>query len=135
MHFRIFFSSSGESNFHAFYYIYDGLEHDKRLKEFHLDRELRQVHSYLPSDRQDSKTKQVGIERKTNLSYSFPLYSAHVIVLFSDQRGQIRSTEKRLRTGRLQGRRGEFHILHSSSHITFGRHRIRRDHHRQQHGQ
>lgn len=39
--------------------MYDGLEHDKRLKEFHLDRELRQIHSYLPSDRQDSKTKQV----------------------------------------------------------------------------
>lgn len=55
----LFIVSSGESNFHAFYYIYDGLEHDKRLKEFHLDRELRQRHSYLPSDRQDSKTKQV----------------------------------------------------------------------------
>lgn len=53
--------TSGESNFHAFYYVYDGLEHDKRLKEFHLDRELRQMHSYLPSDRQDSKTKQVKI--------------------------------------------------------------------------
>lgn len=41
--------------------MYDGLEHDKRLKEFHLDRELRQMHSYLPSDRQDSKTKQVRL--------------------------------------------------------------------------
>lgn len=41
--------------------MYDGLEHDKRLKEFHLDRELRQIHNYLPSDRQDSKTKQVRL--------------------------------------------------------------------------
>lgn len=61
----LFVFRSGESNFHAFYYIYDGLEHDKRLKEFHLDRELRQMHSYLPSDRQDSKTKQV----KRHLTY------------------------------------------------------------------
>lgn len=61
IYFNFFFR--GESNFHAFYYIYDGLEHDKRLKEFHLDREIRPMHSYLPSDRQDNKTKQVRIKR------------------------------------------------------------------------
>lgn len=65
----ILFFCSRESNFHAFYYIYDGLEHDKRLKEFHLDREVRQMHSYLPSDRQDSKTKQVRILLVTILHF------------------------------------------------------------------
>lgn len=72
-YFAFYCFSSGESNFHAFYYIYDGLEHDKRLKEFHLDRELRQMHSYLPSDRQDSKTKQV------NIYYTHPRQVFHII--------------------------------------------------------
>ncbi|VVC25717.1 Protein kinase, ATP binding site,Protein kinase domain,Serine/threonine-protein kinase, active site,Myosin [Cinara cedri] len=68
---RVIQQANGESNFHAFYYIYDGLEHDKRLKEFHLDRELRQMHSYLPSDRQDSKTKQNNVDKFAQLKNAF----------------------------------------------------------------
>ncbi|XP_060877961.1 myosin-IIIb-like [Metopolophium dirhodum] len=68
---RVIQQANRESNFHAFYYIYDGLEHDKRLKEFHLDRELRQMHSYLPSDRQDNKTKQNNVDKFAQLKNAF----------------------------------------------------------------
>ncbi|XP_050542382.1 myosin-IIIb-like isoform X1 [Daktulosphaira vitifoliae] len=68
---RVIQQANGERNFHAFYYMYDGLEHDKRLKEFHLDRELRSTHSYLPADRQDNKTKQNNINKFSQLKNAF----------------------------------------------------------------
>ena len=49
----------GERNFHVFYYLYDGLERDGRLHEFHLDADLRAHHAFLAGDRTDLLTKQV----------------------------------------------------------------------------
>lgn len=49
----------GERNFHVFYYLYDGLESDNRLAEFHLDPALRHRHRYLGEDAQDPETKKV----------------------------------------------------------------------------
>jgi len=43
----------------VFYYLYDGLESDKRLAEFHLDPVLRLHHRYLGEDAQDAETKKV----------------------------------------------------------------------------
>lgn len=42
-----------------FYYLYDGLERDGRLHEFHLDADLRAHHAFLAGERMDSSTKQV----------------------------------------------------------------------------
>lgn len=42
-----------------FYYLYDGLERDGRLHEFHLDADLRAHHAFLAGERMDSATKQV----------------------------------------------------------------------------
>jgi hypothetical protein len=43
----------------VFYYLYDGLESDNRLAEFHLDPVLRLHHHYLGEDAQDRETKKV----------------------------------------------------------------------------
>lgn len=42
-----------------FYYLYDGLESDSRLAEFHLDPVLRLRHHYLGEDARDRETKKV----------------------------------------------------------------------------
>lgn len=46
----------GERNFHIFYYMYDGLEADGRLSEFHLDLNLRKNHRFLTDHCQTSQT-------------------------------------------------------------------------------
>lgn len=37
----------GESNFHVFYYLYDGLESEGRWRKFYLDEQLKSRHRYL----------------------------------------------------------------------------------------
>lgn len=55
----MFCVARGERNFHVFYYLYDGLEREGRLDEFHLDADLRAHHAFLTGDRTDLLTKQV----------------------------------------------------------------------------
>jgi hypothetical protein len=43
----------------VFYYLYDGLESENRLAEFHLDPVLRFHHRYLGEDAHDPETKKV----------------------------------------------------------------------------
>ncbi|KAF7990235.1 hypothetical protein HCN44_000040 [Aphidius gifuensis] len=47
---RVVGQSVGEKNFHIFYYIYDGLEADDRLNEFHLNDLSRDNHRYLKNN-------------------------------------------------------------------------------------
>lgn len=65
--------SSGERNFHVFYYMYDGLEWDGRMKRFHLDSSMRGRHRYLSGDRTDKGTKQVNVGRFQQLKEGFKL--------------------------------------------------------------
>lgn len=65
--------NSGERNFHVFYYMYDGLEWDGRMKRFHLDSSLRGRHRYLSGDRTDKATKQVNVGRFQQLKEGFKL--------------------------------------------------------------
>lgn len=48
-----------ESNFHIFYYLYDGLTNKNVQHEYYLDGNLRQRHAYLTADKQDFYTKKV----------------------------------------------------------------------------
>lgn len=59
---------SGERNFHIFYYMYDGLEADNRLEEFHLDSSLRKRHRYLADH---SHTSQTHIDKFHQLKTGF----------------------------------------------------------------
>ncbi|XP_015113330.1 myosin-IIIb [Diachasma alloeum] len=52
---RVVAQAAGERNFHIFYYMYDGLEADNRLEEFHLDYLLRNNHRYLTDNSCASK--------------------------------------------------------------------------------
>ena len=60
----------GERNFHIFYYMYDGLEADNRLPEFHLDPNLRKHHRYLTDH---SQTSQTHIDKFQQLKLGFKL--------------------------------------------------------------
>lgn len=44
---RVVQQAGGEGNFHVFYYMYDGLESERRLNEYHLDAAYRDQHRYL----------------------------------------------------------------------------------------
>ncbi|XP_067001655.2 myosin-IIIb isoform X2 [Anabrus simplex] len=70
---RVCQHSQGERNFHIFYYLYDGLQSESRLTEFHLDPVLRLQHRYLGGDAQDMATKQINISRFKQLKSGFRL--------------------------------------------------------------
>ena len=53
------FLNSEESNFHVFYYLYDGLMSKNLHTTYHLADELRKQHAYLTADKQDQETKKV----------------------------------------------------------------------------
>nr|CAD7429069.1 unnamed protein product [Timema monikensis] len=63
----------GERNFHVFYYLYDGLESEGRMAEFHLDPVLRLRHHYLGDDVQDMESKKTNIARFKQLKVGFRL--------------------------------------------------------------
>lgn len=43
LHFNLFFSNfSNEKNFQIFYYLYDGLQNENKLKEYYLNSNKRQ---------------------------------------------------------------------------------------------
>ncbi|KAF4520317.1 hypothetical protein B566_EDAN004377 [Ephemera danica] len=69
----VYLLEHGERNFHVFYYLYDGLEWDKRLKQFHLDRKLRENHRFLSGDRTDKTTKQINVGRFQQVKEGFKL--------------------------------------------------------------
>ncbi|XP_069672444.1 myosin-IIIb-like isoform X3 [Periplaneta americana] len=70
---RVSQQAQGERNFHVFYYLYDGLESENRLSEFHLDPILRLRHRYLGEDTQDAETKRANVERYHQLNSGFQL--------------------------------------------------------------
>jgi len=74
---RVSQQAQGERNFHVFYYLYDGLESDNRLAEFHLDPVLRLHHHYLGEDAQDRETKKTNVQRYHQLNASFRLLGFH----------------------------------------------------------
>ncbi|KAK9300084.1 hypothetical protein QLX08_007125 [Tetragonisca angustula] len=67
---RVVAQAEGERNFHIFYYMYDGLEADNRLSEFHLDPNLRKHHRYLTDH---SQTSQTHIDKFQQLKLGFKL--------------------------------------------------------------
>ncbi|XP_049784574.1 myosin-IIIb-like [Schistocerca cancellata] len=70
---RVCQHAQGERNFHIFYYMYDGLEHEGRLSEFHLDPVLRIHHKYLGGDLQDPETKKTNVSRFHQVKEGFRL--------------------------------------------------------------
>lgn len=67
---RVIHQANNEGNFHIFYYLYDGLEHENKLSGYYLDPMYRAQHRYL------SKTQnsvQLNVERWKQLKSCFKL--------------------------------------------------------------
>lgn len=71
---------SEESNFHIFYYLYDGLTYKNWHLDYHLNGELRQHHTYLTADKQDLATKKVSNKRKRYVKFIYVLKIIFMIV-------------------------------------------------------
>lgn len=65
---RVVKQASDEGNFHVFYYLYDGLEHEQRLGQYHLDPTYRKHHKYLSPT---SNAGEVNVEKWKQLLASF----------------------------------------------------------------
>lgn len=65
---RVVQQAGGEGNFHVFYYLYDGLESEGRLAEFHLDAAYRDQHRYLAKT---ATASQGNVDRWRQLKDSF----------------------------------------------------------------
>ncbi|CRL04515.1 CLUMA_CG017591, isoform A [Clunio marinus] len=65
---RVVQQSENEGNFHIFYYMYDGLEADGKLQDYHLDVRFRKHHKYLKETCSNPKANQ---EKWKQLKSSF----------------------------------------------------------------
>lgn len=65
---RVVQQAGGEGNFHVFYYLYDGLESEGRLGEYHLDAAYRERHRYLAKT---ATAPHGNVERWRQLKASF----------------------------------------------------------------
>lgn len=65
---RVVKQSENEGNFHIFYYMYDGLQAENRLKDYYLDIDYKKRHKYLRETSTASKTNQ---EKWKQLKSSF----------------------------------------------------------------
>ncbi|KAL1398034.1 hypothetical protein pipiens_009276, partial [Culex pipiens pipiens] len=65
---RVVKQAEGEGNFHIFYYMYDGLQAEKRLEEYYLHPSYRKTHRYLQETATLPKT---NVERWKQLLASF----------------------------------------------------------------
>ncbi|XP_062560634.1 myosin-IIIb-like isoform X2 [Armigeres subalbatus] len=65
---RVVKQAEAEGNFHVFYYMYDGLQAEKRLEEYYLHPSYRKTHRYLQETATLPKT---NVERWKQLLASF----------------------------------------------------------------
>ncbi|XP_077302736.1 myosin-IIIa-like isoform X2 [Arctopsyche grandis] len=68
---RVVHQAVGESNFHLFYYLYDGLESCGRASNFYLDSNIRSKHRYLRS--LSPIHTQLNVDKWNQLNESFKL--------------------------------------------------------------
>lgn len=66
---RVVQQANNEGNFHIFYYLYDGLEHENKLSSYYLDPMYREQHRYL--SKTQNSTPQKNIERWKQLKACF----------------------------------------------------------------
>lgn len=66
---RVVKQANNEGNFHIFYYLYDGLEHENKLSCYYLDPMYREQHRYL--SKTQNSTPQKNIERWKQLKACF----------------------------------------------------------------
>ncbi|CAG9581317.1 unnamed protein product [Danaus chrysippus] len=78
---RVVHQALGESNFHVFYYLYDGLESEGRWRKFYLDEQLKSRHRYLQP--------LSVVHRDHNLHRWRQLNQAFKVVGFQDEEVQI----------------------------------------------
>lgn len=65
---RVVQQAESEGNFHIFYYLYDGLEAEGRLSDYHLDPTYREHHRYLAKT---ATSAVANVERWKQLQASF----------------------------------------------------------------
>ncbi|CAB3239895.1 unnamed protein product [Arctia plantaginis] len=78
---RVVHQALGESNFHVFYYLYDGLESEGRWRKFYLDEQLKSRHRYLQP--------LSVVHREHNVHRWRQLNQAFKVVGFEDEEVQI----------------------------------------------
>ncbi|XP_059045425.1 myosin-IIIb-like isoform X3 [Achroia grisella] len=78
---RVIHQALGESNFHVFYYLYDGLESEGRWRKFYLDEQLKSRHRYLQP--------LSSVHREHNVHRWRQLNQAFKVVGFQEEEVQI----------------------------------------------